>query len=334
MAHATWTIQDDHSLEKWLGIAIVGSLILHLIIFLWFRGMILEMGAPAVDPVDPPRFRLEQATIDSKYLREFSEVPKGHTSETSREPVNLDIGDVVSFSGSLAAPTIPVPRIEASPVASLSADAVEIPQAAFSALPLQDEGNIPQQAQALADAVNTAALDGAYELATDSNVIGGQENNIQGVGLPGAEDISALVKPTDLTDLNLNKPDFQPILIRFNSELLFEFNSAELTGSAMETLGRVADFIRQAVDLQVTVEGHTDSIASAEYNQELSEQRAQAVAQWFIDTAAISRDSIQVRGYGETRPLVPHTSETLEKSIRAERERLNRRVDIRIEGKK
>lgn len=321
-------------MEKWLGIAIVGSLFLHLVLFLWFRGLILEMGRPVVNPLDPPRFRLEQATIDSKYLNEFSEVPQGHSTQTTREPVNLDIGDVVSFTGSLEAPSIPVPALTQSTPSSLSAATIEVPQAGFSALPLDELGDVPQAARAMVDGASTAALDSAYELTTNSNVVGGEGERLQGVGLPGADDISALVKPEALTSIDLRKPSFQPILIRFNSELLFEFDSANLTGNAREKLSRVADFIRQAEDLEVTVEGHTDSIDTEAYNQKLSERRAQAVADWFIDTAAIEPRSISVIGYGESRPLIQPPSEELPRERRKELERLNRRVEIRIEGQK
>ncbi|MGF1677837.1 MAG: OmpA family protein [Candidatus Methylacidiphilales bacterium] len=323
-----WAVpyRDDHSLEKWLGTAVFGSLVVHLLLFLFFRVMWLEMGRPMVDPVDPPRFRLEQSSIDPKYLTEFSETPQGHSQTVTREPVNLEIGEIVSFAGSLQAPSIPVPRLTQPDPSSLSADAAT-PQAAFSALPLQKEGNIPQAAQALVDRASTAALDAAYDLATQSNVLGGGGEAIQGVGLPGMDEISALVKPSALVDMDLRKPEFQPILVRFNSELLFDFGSDKLNESAVERLGRVADFIRQAEDLQVTIEGHTDSIDEDEYNMALSKRRAQAVADWFVQTAAIDPSALKVVGYGETRPLVPQTGDKDE-------ERLNRRVEIRIEGKK
>jgi|GEM_PF-1040599 len=327
MAEVMLTTRDDNSLEKWLLIAFAGSLVLHIVLFLWFRGVILDMGRPLVDPIDPPRFRLEQARIDPKYLKEFSEQPKGHTTEASREPVNLDIGEVVSFTGSLEAPTIPVPRMTQEVPASLSAGDLEIPQEAFSALPLQEEGNIPQAAQAMAEQASTAALDGAYDIATNSNVIGGQGDKIQGVGLPGVDEISALVKPSALVDIDLRKPEFQPILVRMENELLFEFNSAELTENARNELARVADFIRQVEDLEVTVEGHTDSIDTDEFNIQLSQKRAQAVADWFLETAAIDKSSISVKGYGETRPLVAQTGDK-------DLEKPNRRVEIRIQGKK
>lgn len=111
MSDASIAERDDNSLEKWLLIAFAASLVLHVALFLWFRGVILDMGRPLIDPIDPPRFRLEQARIDPKYLKEFSEQPKGHTTEASREPVNLELGEVVSFTGPLEAPAIPVPRM-------------------------------------------------------------------------------------------------------------------------------------------------------------------------------------------------------------------------------
>ena len=72
------------------------------------------------------------------------------------------------------------------------------------------------------------------------------------------------------------------------------------------------------------IEGHTDSFGSDQYNQNLSEQRAESVKQWLIDNASIQPTRIETHGYGKSRLLVPATGNITEQQI-------NRRVEIRIQ---
>jgi OOP family OmpA-OmpF porin len=73
------------------------------------------------------------------------------------------------------------------------------------------------------------------------------------------------------------------------------------------------------------VQGHTDSTASAEYNQELSEARAKAVRDYFIKQG-IAPGRIQAVGYGETRPVASNDS--------PEGRALNRRVELHPDFRK
>ena len=56
-----------------------------------------------------------------------------------------------------------------------------------------------------------------------------------------------------------------------------------------------------------TIEGHTDSIGSANYNQQLSERRASAVKDWLVSHSDLP-DSTPIKGYGKTRPVAPNTN--------------------------
>jgi OOP family OmpA-OmpF porin len=71
--------------------------------------------------------------------------------------------------------------------------------------------------------------------------------------------------------------------------------------------------------LVVEVQGHTDSAASAEYNQRLSEVRASAVRDYFIKQG-IAPERIRTQGFGETRPAASNDT--------AEGRALNRRVEL------
>jgi outer membrane protein OmpA-like peptidoglycan-associated protein len=103
--------------------------------------------------------------------------------------------------------------------------------------------------------------------------------------------------------------------------LKFEFDKADLRPEDRELLSRVAGILLTSPDYSVSVNGHTDDVGTEEYNQKLSERRAQAVRDYLVK-AGLSPDILSVTGHGKKRPLVPGTSE----AARAK----NRRVELGI----
>ena len=103
--------------------------------------------------------------------------------------------------------------------------------------------------------------------------------------------------------------------------LKFAFDKAELRPEDRELLSRVAGILITATDTTISVNGHTDDLGTAEYNQRLSERRAQVVHDYLVE-AGLSRDILSVTGHGKSRPLVPGNSE----AARAK----NRRVELGI----
>lgn len=101
----------------------------------------------------------------------------------------------------------------------------------------------------------------------------------------------------------------------------FEFNSDVLLPSSMDLLDRVANVLRGRPRLKLIVEGHTDDVGDDDYNMDLSRYRADAVKTYLVGKG-IHPETIRARGYGETRPVSPGTTE----KDRA----LNRRVEFRI----
>jgi OOP family OmpA-OmpF porin len=69
----------------------------------------------------------------------------------------------------------------------------------------------------------------------------------------------------------------------------FNFNRSTLTQAGRDTLNRVIATLQQRSDLRVSVEGHTDPYGSDDYNQGLSERRAQAVVTYLTRGGAICR---------------------------------------------
>jgi OOP family OmpA-OmpF porin len=105
----------------------------------------------------------------------------------------------------------------------------------------------------------------------------------------------------------------------------FSSGKSSLTASQIALIGKVAKAIKEFPDANITVEGHTDSEGSESNNQEISEQRANAVAMELAQKLEVSASTLTVAGYGESQPI--STNKT--KAGRAE----NRRIDVLLEFK-
>jgi OmpA-OmpF porin, OOP family len=101
----------------------------------------------------------------------------------------------------------------------------------------------------------------------------------------------------------------------------FETNSDRLLPGAEQVLADAAATLRMNRDLVIEVAGHTDSDGSAEYNEGLSERRAETVRDYLIRLGADSAN-LTARGYGESQPVADNTT--------AEGKARNRRVELRI----
>ena len=103
--------------------------------------------------------------------------------------------------------------------------------------------------------------------------------------------------------------------------LKFEFNRAELSAKDRELLSRIAGILITAHDYTISVNGHTDDVGSAEYNQKLSERRAQAVRDYLVQ-AGLQPEILSVTGHGKSLPLVRGTTDAARGK--------NRRVELAI----
>jgi outer membrane protein OmpA-like peptidoglycan-associated protein len=112
-------------------------------------------------------------------------------------------------------------------------------------------------------------------------------------------------------------------LVANMSDVLFRSGSYELAAGARERLAKVSGIILAYPSLHVSVEGHTDAVGSDEYNQTLSEMRAQAVRDYFVQQG-IQSSSIEYHGYGKTAPFASNDT--------PEGRQQNRRVELVLSG--
>jgi OOP family OmpA-OmpF porin len=101
--------------------------------------------------------------------------------------------------------------------------------------------------------------------------------------------------------------------------VFFDWNRADLTARAREIIAEAAQNSRRVQATRIEVAGHADRSGTPQYNQRLSQRRAEVVASELV-ARGISREEIGITAYGESRPLVP-TADGV-------REPQNRRVEI------
>jgi OOP family OmpA-OmpF porin len=111
--------------------------------------------------------------------------------------------------------------------------------------------------------------------------------------------------------------------VSFNLTVQFATNSAEITGVAFQEMLELLRFLREHPSTDAVIEGHTDNTGTDDYNQGLSERRAEAVVQ-ALTNSGISRDRLTARGCGETQPIADNNT--------AEGRQQNRRVKVVVSG--
>jgi len=99
----------------------------------------------------------------------------------------------------------------------------------------------------------------------------------------------------------------------------FDVDSAQLRAESEAVLREVRSVLNEQPSLRLVVEGHTDAVGSAAYNETLSQKRAQSVVRWLIKRG-IDAERLDAVGYGERRPVSTNTS--------SQGRALNRRVEL------
>ena len=109
-----------------------------------------------------------------------------------------------------------------------------------------------------------------------------------------------------------------------SANALFEFDSAKLRAEALADLDALGEKIRAkgASVVHIDIIGHTDSTGPEDYNQQLSERRANALKDFLVNERDVDASIIDVSGMGETAPIADNNT--------AEGRAQNRRVEVRV----
>jgi outer membrane protein OmpA-like peptidoglycan-associated protein len=106
-------------------------------------------------------------------------------------------------------------------------------------------------------------------------------------------------------------------------DVLFDFNKYTLKPEARERLARISGIVLAYPDLKLKVEGYTDSIGSDEYNQTLSEKRAESVRDYIV-SSGVTMNNVAAQGLGKSEPVADNST--------AAGRKLNRRVEMIVSG--
>ena len=142
-----------------------------------------------------------------------------------------------------------------------------------------------------------------------------------------ATDLAARVDPlaAALKDLGATVKG-KEIKIDLAADVLFDFDKFDLRPAARPALEKVADVLKAHPRATATIEGHTDGRGSDQYNQRLSQQRAESVRRWLAANGITTRMS--AHGLGKTKPVAPNTMPNGADNPNGRQK--NRRVEITV----
>jgi OOP family OmpA-OmpF porin len=104
----------------------------------------------------------------------------------------------------------------------------------------------------------------------------------------------------------------------------FDSDKAVVKDKYKNEIKKVSDFMKKYPNTTAVIEGHTDNTNTAEYNQKLSEARANSVRQYLINNFGINASRLTAAGYGLTMPIASNSTE--------EGKQKNRRVQAVIKA--
>jgi len=313
--------------------ALVASLFLHAGVVYWFRQtQLAQFNAPTERLVPLRVFNLKPITISDSALEgeEQQAKPKSAGQTPARKPAlkPLDLPDErpgAEVTEGRMTPSAPTPAEVIKPVAS------ETPSGA------SENVEAITRAQESAAKVMEQDLTSLKDSLLKDQPPGASQSRIR---LPEGEsaaqsDAAGMAAASGALDKLLGRglhAGDAPVTMPGGA--LFEFASADLRPASAEQLRKLGMLIKQSPDVTFTIEGYTDSFGDAAYNQQLSQQRADAVRSWLVQNMDVDPGHIQATGYGATRFLVAPQPVDMRSQASIDREKLleqpNRRVEIRF----
>jgi outer membrane protein OmpA-like peptidoglycan-associated protein len=181
-----------------------------------------------------------------------------------------------------------------------------------------------EQAQAAAQQQQAAAL-AAQQQAQAAAAAAQQQAQLADQQRQEAIQQKEAMRARLLAQLNqvLQTRDTAKGLIVSMPDVLFAFNKYELKPEARERLAKISGIVLAYPDLKLQIMGYTDSIGSDEYNQTLSDKRAEAVRDFLVSNG-VSMNSVTAQGMGKADPVADNST--------AQGRQLNRRVEMIVSG--
>lgn len=308
---------EDRGMRKWFLWALVISLIFHAVLFALFRLKTLERYQvnTLVEQRLAPRVVFKRA---AHYDPKIFESP-----EESKAAPKKDL---------IAPPSI-APPLQQKPVANVPDTTVLTPKATDLAKQIVTQKPNVNASKSVVQSQESATVQHEFDSMAKqltasqpmnpragsevkfSTSPAGPESTGTGTGA-GFSDLEGL--------LAHEGPLTGPVApVNMPGGALFEYNSAELRPEAVEKLQKVGQLIEHNPRATFSIEGHTDSFGTPDYNMKLSIARAEAVKKWLVDNMHVDASKVETKGFGGTKLIAPPTGTKEEQQI-------NRRVEIVI----
>ena len=333
MPHLGVHTDVEHLQKRWVLGALGIAFVIHLIVAWglgWYKIPGMEVPSSHSAPTGP--FTVKRIEINPNAFKSQQADPTAHlpVAEPPKNPAefNLDPNAIERAlqtpQPSLATPSVPEPNkvIAATDLSQgmpyAQSDAANVSAEIAKVEPATSGG--PLTSSNLAEQL-ISANSGAPQPGTP----GGAQNSGNGTTgkLPGFAELAPAFKaPTpDLTKLP------EPVLLRLPSDVLFDFDSAQLKPDADFLLSQAVGLITKYPEADINIDGYSDSIGKPDYNQTLSQQRAEAVQAWLQQRIAQATYKFHSTGHGSANYIV-----SAQGSI--EQQQPNRRVEILIQALK
>jgi outer membrane protein OmpA-like peptidoglycan-associated protein len=319
--------------KRWILGALGLALVVHVLVA-WALGWykIPAMEIPAFHPSTTGPFTVKRIEVNPDALKPQQEDPIKNlpAANPPANPADFDLDPnqvekaLQTPQPTLATPTVPEPtKVIAATDLSQGMPMVESDSAKISAEiakvdPAASSGPVTS-AQLAQDLISSTT---GPQLAGIPSGAPAQGNGLAGQ-LPGFAALAPSFKDTTANLSNLP----EPVLLRLPADVLFDFDSAQLKPAADALLGQAVAMITKYPEADIHIDGFSDSFGQADYNQTLSQQRAEAVQAWLQQRIAQAAYKFKSQGHGSTGFIA-----SAQGSI--EQQQPNRRVEILIQAMK
>jgi OOP family OmpA-OmpF porin len=150
---------------------------------------------------------------------------------------------------------------------------------------------------------------------------------VQTVSAPAPAVVS--VPPAPIAAAPTPAPVIEKVTLQ--SDVLFEFDKAQLRPAGQEELDKLAERIKDAQVESILAVGHADRIGPEQYNEKLSAERAEAVKQ-YLAQKGIEQQRVQAQGVGESQPVTGDQCKGVRGSKLISCLQPDRRVEIEVRG--
>jgi OmpA-OmpF porin, OOP family len=312
----TYRLPGPEHLGRWATAAMLVSVLLHVLVFFALDHVKIALGIQQPEEISTGQIHVTQVEVRS-YEPEKALPPEDtitppiesaalleevdlldllpEDSEIDILPEVVDPAYALKLSSPVAEGEIDAPDTKVSSMIDLESDLPEFGR-------MESELQPAAVGQITVDPGAVQVDDGEMTKFTEDLIKRGNNGLVDNGKLDGIESLDELL---DLPpNILLSKKTLLP------SDLLFEFNRADLRESAKVGLMKLALLIDKNPNLYCWIEGHSDRIGGEEFNIELSRNRAESVKEYLVKSMGMNPDRIITRGFGKSQP--------------------NRRVEIRM----